>query len=192
MIPVRSFLALPIPEAVQGYLSALATPILDNRDKINWVNPGNIHITLSFLGEADPACFEEQATQIAMLVARHSGFDLGTTGTGVFPHANDPHVLWVGAAPYDNRLLTFKADLDNLLKHYGYTIDYRKFQPHITLGRVKSISRKSSFIHDYLIRDVREMIFPIQEVKWLQSTLTPEGAEYEEIYNFKFKQGETA
>lgn len=189
MTLIRTFMALPIPTPVQKALIQSVVPIMDSRDKINWVKRENIHITLSYLGDTDPALIETQATELSALVEGYEPFELGTLGSGIFPHANEPRVLWVGAAAFGGRLKELKIELDKILNSHGYGIDNRKFQPHITLGRVKTISRKSSFIHDYLVADIRESIFTIDEVTWFQSTLTSDGAEYREIHKFKLKQG---
>ncbi|MCF6238199.1 MAG: RNA 2',3'-cyclic phosphodiesterase [Candidatus Marinimicrobia bacterium] len=190
MTPIRTFLALPLPRKLKGYLFTLADQIKDTSDMINWVKRSSIHITLNFLGDTDPALIEEHANGLESLVASFPPLEIGITDTGIFPHANDPRVLWVGAAPYDNKLSQFKSRLNEYLKQLGYPVDYRKFQPHITLGRVKTISRHSSFIHDFLAEQVNEINFEITEMKWYKSTLTSAGAVYGEIKVFKFNTGD--
>lgn len=189
MNPVRTFLAIPIPESIKQYFIGMIKPIVERHDKINWVKPENIHITLSFLGETDLEALEEQSVVIESLLNASPGFRLGTTETGIYPHANAPRVLWVGAAPYDLTLSGLKQNLDKELSRLGYELDKRPFQPHITLGRVKSISRKSSFIHKFLAAEVREFEFEVERVVWMKSTLTPVGAEYEELKSFKINSG---
>ena len=189
MIPIRTFLAIPLPKELTGYLKQWILPIVDRNDHINWVKRENIHITLSFLGDTDPEKIEDHGEKIASVVHSFQGFELGTTDTGIFPHANAPRVIWVGTAPYGPRLGDFKKVLDKALVDLGYALEKRPFQPHITLARVKTISRKSSFIHEFLSAEVREMNFEVNEIKWLKSTLTPVGAEYEELKTFKFNAG---
>ncbi|NQV29958.1 MAG: RNA 2',3'-cyclic phosphodiesterase [Candidatus Marinimicrobia bacterium] len=189
MEPIRTFLALPLPPELKSYLKRLVTPIKNNQDKINWVKDANIHITLNYLGDTDPEIINEQALRLESMFATLPTLKLGTTDTGIYPHANEPRVLWVATAPYGDALSSLKENLDNLLGHFGYQLDKRQFQPHITVARVKSISRKSTFIHDFLAADVREINFEVAEVKWLKSTLTPMGADYEELKSFKLNTG---
>ena len=186
---IRTFLAIPIPKEVKGYLKVFLDPMKDRNDQINWVKRENIHITLNFLGDTNPENIEDHSKQLESLIQRLPTFELGTTDTGVFPHANEPRVLWIGTAPWDTKMAEFKLKLDQELKQMGYQLDKRPFQPHITLGRVKSISRKSSFIHNFLSADVHEMDFEVTTVKWIKSILTPTGAEYEELKTFKFNAG---
>lgn len=189
MSQIRTFLALPVPDHVKSYFMQMITPIRDKADKINWVKPENIHITLNYLGETESDKIEEHATRIESIVNKTMSFTLGTTESGIFPHANDPRVLWVGSAPYDKTLSIFKQNLDRELNDLGYKLDKRPFQPHITLARVKTLSRKSSFIHKFLSLEVREFNFEVDRVIWMKSTLTPKGAEYEELKSFKFNSG---
>jgi 2'-5' RNA ligase len=189
MAEIRTFLAFPIPEEIKVYCKNLLEPIVDRRDKINWVKPENIHITLNYLGETDSEKIEEHARSIEKVVQEFPAFELGTTETGIYPHANEPRVLWVGSAPYDLTLNTFKQKLDKVLTSLGYRLDKRQFQPHITLARVKTISRNSSFIHKFLSAQVREFNFEVDTVVWMKSTLTPAGAEYEKLKSFKFNSG---
>ncbi|MBC8192257.1 MAG: RNA 2',3'-cyclic phosphodiesterase, partial [FCB group bacterium] len=147
MSEIRTFLAFPIPKEIKGYFKNMLEPIINKEDKINWVKRENIHITLNYLGETDSEKIEEHARHIESVVQAFPAFKLGTTDTGIYPHANEPRVLWVGSAPYDITLSSFKQKLDIELTRLGYRLDKRQFQPHITLARVKTISRKSSFIH---------------------------------------------
>ncbi len=189
MDQIRTFLALPLPAELKHYLKRMVAPIRNRQDKINWVKAENIHITLNYLGDTDPDVIDEQALRLESMFATLPVLKLGTTDTGIYPHANEPRVLWVATAPYDTALATLKEKLDNVLGHFGYNLDKRQFQPHITIARVKSISRKSTFIHDFLAADVREIQFEVAEVKWLKSTLTPMGADYEELKSFKLNTG---
>jgi len=189
MSEIRTFLALPIPEQIKNYFKNMLVPIVNKQDKINWVKPENIHITLNYLGETDSDKIEEHALRIESVVNTFPSFQLGTTDTGIYPHANAPRVLWVGSMPYDPTLNAFKQKLDKELLQLGYALDNRPFQPHITLARVKTISRKSTFIHKFLSAEVREFNFEVDTVVWMKSTLTPVGAEYEELKSFKFNSG---
>ena len=189
MSEIRTFLAFPIPKEIKGYFKNMLVPIINKQDKINWVKRENIHITLNYLGETDPEKIEEHAGYIESVVNKFPPLQLGTTDTGIYPHANEPRVLWVGSSPYDLTLNAFKQKLDKELSHLGYGLDKRPFVPHITLGRVKTISRKSSFIHEFLTTEVREFNFEVDKVLWMKSTLTSTGAEYEELKSFKFNSG---
>lgn len=189
MDPVRTFLAIPLPDNIKEYLVNYSKPIMDRNDRINWVKKDNIHITIGFLGDTRPDVIDEQAEGLGKILADYPAINMGLTDTGIFPHANSPRVLWIGAMPYDKTLIVMVDVVKDHLRSLGYELDNRKFQPHITLGRVKSISRKSVFIHDFLSSEVRDMSFPVAEIKWFESELTSTGAIYKELKTFKLKVG---
>jgi len=190
MLAVRTFLALPLPASLRSYLFELPRHITNSQDKINWVRSENIHITLIFLGDTDPDRIIQQGHLIRDVINRKNAIKMGITDTGIFPHANDPRVLWVGSAPDDPAAFkSLTLDLRELMKELGYQLDNRPSQAHITLGRVKTISRNSAFTHDFLATEVRHIQFVADEVKWYKSTLTPAGAVYEELETFKLKTG---
>lgn len=186
---IRTFLAIPIPTKLQKYIADFADPIKVREDHINWVAQDNIHITIGFLGETDPNVIEEQAQGLSEVIAGYSPMRIGLTDTGIFPHANSPRVLWIGAAPYSKALFSLVDAVKDYLRGQGYELDKRRFQPHITLGRVKSISRNSQFIHEFLSAEVRELTFDVGEIKWYESTLTPTGAIYKELKSFTLNNG---
>ena len=186
---MRSFFAIPVPEEVRTYLHGLTAPLKQSRDRISWVAQRNIHMTLSFLGDTEESALDAHETGLIQLADRIPAFELVTQDTGVFPHANDPRVLWIGAGLFDQSLKKMKQGLDNFLRKQGYAIDNRPYHPHITLGRVKNLSRNSQSIHEYLSMDVREIVFPVNELLWIKSTLTPMGAEYEVMRTFKLNTG---
>ncbi|MCF7822940.1 MAG: RNA 2',3'-cyclic phosphodiesterase [Candidatus Marinimicrobia bacterium] len=189
MTTVRTFLAIPLPDTLMSYLAWFTDSIRNKLDLINWIKADNLHITLSFLGDTKIENIEEHGNALSHCIEKCEPVKLGTTDTGIFPHANDPRVLWVGTAPYDASFISLAMSIRNGLMELGYHLDNRKFQPHITLGRVKSISRKSTFIHDFLSTEVRDTQFVADEVKWFKSTLTPSGAIYEELETFKLNTG---
>jgi len=189
LTPIRTFIAIPIPEDIQKYLAEFSEPIREKHDKINWVPQKNIHITVGFLGDTDPGVIDEQAEGIQELIKEFHGMSMGLTDTGIFPHANSPRVLWIGASPFQRSLFDLVEKLKVHLSSLGYELDKRKFQPHITLGRVKSISRHSLFIHEFLSAEVRDLRFPVNKLKWYESELTPTGAVYKELKSFKLNTG---
>ena len=189
MSVLRTFLAIPLPEDLQNYLAEFVRPFRGRPDRVNWVPEKNLHLTLHFLGPTDTDKIPEQRAKLAATVAAFAPASLTLTDTGVFPHANNPRVLWVGALADERHLLDLHTAIGVQVSAMGYELAKRKFQQHITLGRVKSLSRNSKLVHDFLSAEVREQRFLCDEIKWLQSILTPAGAVYEELETFKLKAG---
>lgn len=193
----RLFLAVPIPEEVRARIGDLIARLEPRGWPIRWIEPGNAHLTLHFLGDTPP----EQATilQLALpeVVARHTAFDLRTAGLGVFPKLRRPRVIWLGVYGPAHRLETLAGELGGTLAEMQFQIDDRPFSPHITLGRVRDI-------HNARIRDLPEALraaidemaaegladpkdglpLPIHEVHLIRSHLESTGARYEVIARF--------
>ena len=67
--------------------------------------------------------------------ACHKQFEISVGGFGVFPNFSRPRVIWVGVEAPDE-LLNLQRRIDVETARLGYAPDQRKFNPHLTLGRV--------------------------------------------------------
>ncbi len=86
---LRLFVGIEFPPELKLRLSLLCTGVAGAK----WVDPGNLHLTLRFLGEIDEGLAADVDEALSRLKARR--FILQLAGTGVFG-GNRPHALWVG------------------------------------------------------------------------------------------------
>src|SRR5271163_2928087 len=86
---LRLFVGIGFPPELKLRLSLLCSGVPGAK----WVDPGNFHLTLRFIGEVD----EDLAADIDMALARLEArpFVLQLAGTGVFGNGV-PRSLWVG------------------------------------------------------------------------------------------------
>jgi RNA 2',3'-cyclic 3'-phosphodiesterase len=127
-MPDRLFFALwpgnEERQGLQGVLSGL--PKRHGREP----HPADLHLTLAFLGEVDPArrvCAERAADGV------HAGpFLLVLDRVGYWPRSR---ILWCGATERPEPLLRLLADLNRGLLGCGFVPDRRPFAPHLTLAR---------------------------------------------------------
>ncbi len=182
----RTFLAIPVGTAVQDCLQSMVEQLQTEagRDRVRWTHPTGRHLTLHFLGDTQPSHIEEMTPAIQDALATVPAFALQLSDTGVFPHANQPRVLWVGMHADSTSLKTMHTNLGSILEKFDYKVDRRTFRPHITLGRVKYLSNHSNLVHSILSYDVANLSFQVCGMKWMRSTLTPEGARYSELKEF--------
>lgn len=102
------------------------------------VPPQNLHLTLAFLGELDDASVERARETAAAAAGRVGGawtVDWGTAGA--FPSLARARVLWLGLedpAP----AVRAQAVLADCLRAAGLPIEDRRYQPHLTLARLRS------------------------------------------------------
>ncbi len=147
-------------------------------ERIRWVDPEKLHITLTFIGETP----EERIMKISRIMDRHvplcTSPELCIKGIGVFRSMNNPRVIWLGLDPIPG-LTKLKEEIDGDLRSCGFDIERREFKPHLTLGRIKSLNDKSGLAK--LIRDNQQRLFlssTIDELVLYESILKPEGPEY--------------
>ena len=94
--PIRCFVAIEIPEPIQNRLGRIQNSLQQQIQKASWVKPGNIHLTLKFLGDVDPADLGSIGEAIKSVAVRHRSFSLCIGGVGVFPNLARPRVIWAG------------------------------------------------------------------------------------------------
>ncbi len=157
-------------------------------EKIKWVNPENIHITLKFFGETP----EKKLPLIKSALKESSedvfSFDIIIKSCGTFGSPRFPRVIWLGLEQNEELKHLYNNINENLSKE-GYTPEKRGFSPHLTIGRVKHI--KDLYTLDALTSKYNEEKFMTQKVNDFQlfeSILKKEGPEYIVLENFKLLQ----
>lgn len=134
---VRLFVALPVPRDFIGLYQTLPRKGLDAR----WTHPDDLHITLRFLGDVDPARIE--AVTEALGRVRRAPFHLDIKGLGVFE--NKQAVLYARIESV-RKITTLCADITDVLAKQGFDFGPRPFVPHITLAHVHGAQAVPSYI----------------------------------------------
>lgn len=108
----------------------------DRNREIRWVAPENYHLTVEFLGEVDAAMIRPLGTELAASV---EGFALPTQRVeevSYFPFVARPRVV-AALLRRDDALQELHKRVGKALRAAGLTVQRRRFQPHITIGRVR-------------------------------------------------------
>ena len=170
---MRCFIAIDLEN---DYFKELQSQIKD----IKGTFPKSFHLTLKFLGEVE----ENKADKIKELLRkiRFEQFNIYSSNIGFFPNENYIRVVWVGLEPRD-RIIELQKKIDNeLLKLFPKE---KKFEPHITLARIKYIKDKGKFKELVKNIKVEKIEFKVDNFKLMKSTLTKQGPIYEVIETFK-------
>ena len=125
---LRLFVGIEFPPELKLRLSLLATGMPGAK----WVDPGNFHLTLRFIGEVS----EDTAADIDETLLRIRGrpFTVQLAGTGVFG-SDKPRTLWVGTER-SPELARLRDKIEQGLIRTGLPPEPRKFAPHVTLARL--------------------------------------------------------
>ena len=124
---LRLFVGIGFPPALKLQLSLLRSGVPGAK----WVDPGNFHLTLRFIGEADEVVAADIDDALVRLRARR--FTLQLAGTGVF--GDRPRSLWVGVER-SPELVALRDKIEQALIRAGLPPEQRKFAPHVTLARL--------------------------------------------------------
>lgn len=113
-------------------------------ERINWVNPDNMHLTIKFFGKTFihqiPAI--DQCLKSAVVPTRT--FDIEIFNTGVFGSKYQPRVIWFGIKD-GNALQDLFQNVAESLKKIDIFPDRQNFVPHLTIGRIKEIGDRKLF-----------------------------------------------
>ncbi|MCM2325564.1 MAG: RNA 2',3'-cyclic phosphodiesterase [Candidatus Woesearchaeota archaeon] len=128
----------------------------------------SFHLTLKFLGEADP----DNTIQILEKI-RSDSFELELDSLGAFPTEGEIKVVWIGLKK-EEKLMALQKKIDDALPSFRKDFD---FHPHITLARPNT---------DIVLPDIKikPLMFKVVSFKLYQSTLTDKGPKYSEIRSF--------
>lgn len=156
-------------------------------ERITWVSSNNMHLTLKFFGETDERMIPSIAKALKNGAAQIPSFKLCFTKTGIFGSRYNPKVIWIGAE--EQPMLIKLAELVRAeLEKEGFEYDRQNFVPHLTLGRIRSITDKQVFRQ--VMDDFREAFLLEQEITALhlyESVLTPKGPIYTQLQTIVLK-----
>jgi len=153
-------------------------------ERIKWTDLENTHITLAFPGNTEEDRIKPIQKMLAEKCKGFGKFEIKLRGSGLFRNINDPRVIWAGISPSDN-LLRLNRDIITGLSDAGIVIEDRPFNPHLTLGRIKSISNKealAALLDNFRNKELQ--VIPVNEVILYESILKATGPVYKPIAKF--------
>lgn len=180
----RLFLAIPIKTADNGFV-----PLLDglkfrlaHEQRISWVKPNNIHLTLKFIGDTPAHKIPDIIEAVGEMLKNHKSFTMDFNRTGIFGSRYAPRVIWLGMQDAPQELYDIEEDTLSTFDRLGFLRDRQNFVPHITLGRIKDLCEKQYF--QKVVAGIEQKTYIKQEVNEIilfQSFLRPEGAVYKSL-----------
>ncbi len=179
---MRVFIAVPLPVDLKAKMTALQGEFRRLPLEATWVRDAGFHLTLKFLGEVEASHIGSIASCMAATAQRYAPFSLTLSGVGVFPHESNPRVLWVGIEDDTGRLRQLQQRLDAELAQIGHLPDDRPFAPHLTLARLKRVSRRGEFLAALKTRH-RVVLgqLDVDHIELIESQLHPSGAQYSTV-----------
>lgn len=184
MEQIRTFIAIELDGPTKTKLTDLQKRLKVEMPEraIRWVRAEGIHLTLKFLGDVPVTRIERIAEELKEACRGFAPFGLKYGGLGCFPNPRRPRVVWVGIEEETGTLARLQRAIEKRLAPLGYPPEKRPFNPHLTLGRVRSrvrsgeLRRVGELIEAADIGLVSEM--EARAVGLIRSDLGPSGAVY--------------
>ncbi len=178
---LRLFVGIGFPPELKLRLSLLCSGITGAK----WVDPGNFHLTLRFIGEIP----EDLAADVDDALARLRGrrFRVQLAGTGVFGGNDKPRNLWVGVER-STELTALRDRIEHALIRVGLPPEPRKFAPHVTLARLHNppMSQLGGFLA--ASAGFRAEPLPVAAFSLIASYQTKAGSVYEDQADYALEQ----
>ena len=182
---MRIFIALE-PDRV--FLESLLTciePLKQKYPGLRWVPVVNLHITLAFLGDTEPACLPLITAAVKNAVDKHADSGIiQAAGDRLFtlPARKPANVLAMGFSRGGDRMAALARDIKMSLEAGGILLSERDrdFLPHLTLAR-KGKTPITIDKEDSSISTNGDIIKAVV----FESVLKPRGAVYKELAVFR-------
>lgn len=184
---MRLFIAMPLPTEIEESLGKVIFVLKQNRTRVKWVAPKNIHLTIKFLGEAEDSTVSEISGAIDRVAQKHGIVRSAIDKLGAFPSLKRPRVFWAGLSEATEALAAIASDVEDEMAGFGFTREDRPFRCHLTLGRVKDSSGLVKLVDAVKGYEFAPETVTFDRIVLFKSTLTPRGPIYERLFEAKLK-----
>ena len=175
---MRLFVAIELTEPVRAALAKLQSTLRPQCGGVRWVPPGNLHVTVKFLGEVPDQKVMGVTQAVERAASRASRFSMSVAQAGCFPLRGPVRIVWAGVQETPESLTRCVEAIEEEMEVLGFARERRPFSAHITIGRVAN-DRSGGVIREA----VESSTFPPVEqeataITLMSSTLSARGAEY--------------
>jgi 2'-5' RNA ligase len=178
---LRTFVAVEINGPIRARAGELIAALGGSTADVKWVDPHHLHLTLKFLGDVHQREIVRVCQAVTRGAAEVAPFELEVRGAGAFPNAARPRTVWLGAGAGAESMVVLHDRGEAALAELGYREEHRRFQTHLTIGRVRGvgpgIAELGKLIQPHVDFTVGRMT--VQKATVFCSTLTADGPIYE-------------
>ena len=175
---IRAFFGISLtPKVIQQLMRDFASLQRTLQGNAQPIDSALLHITVKFLNTIDARSLAMLADIANDIAATSSPFELQLKKITSFPRVG-PKVIAAYLVPHPE-LLRLHTELDESAEKVGIVSESRRYRPHITLGKLKSIP---SYVETIECLDVT---IPVTELVLYESKPGPEGSRYIPLRRFK-------
>jgi len=183
---MRLFYCVELDQNAREALGRLIEELRRRLPQGKWVPPGNLHLTVRFLGEVE----EEQLPGLLELgqrvAAESEPSSLILKVISAFPSPRRARVLWVGPLDGDQGFLDLCRRVEAGVRALGFPPETKEPRAHVTLVRFRRPQDLSPYLGDI---QLEALDVPVQVLTLMRSELRPEGARYTPIERWELGGG---
>jgi 2'-5' RNA ligase len=180
----RLFVSLNLPDNVIERIVGIRDKICGN-ENLKWEHRDKLHLTIKFIGDVSNEMVEEISDEL-IFVTQYPEIKCSFNKFEFFYRDEKPTILWAGLK-IDDLLSLLIKDLNQKLGKFSIPAEKRKFNPHITLLRIKN-DPGINFVNNFKNFTFEPILFTTNSVTLYKSILHPVASEYIEIKNYKLKE----
>jgi len=184
---IRAFLALELSEEILVRYAALHGRESARRRGLRWVHPGNIHVTLRFLGDTAENRIETLRREVDGVTLGIAPFRVSIGNPGCFGPQASPQVLWFGIDEGASRLAFLAEGIEDAVRRLDLPPEDRPWRAHLTVARNPGRVRFDDW--ETVLREagICGLCFEAREVTLLSSKLGPQGPSYTMVFKSTLK-----
>ncbi len=169
---MRLFVAAIPPPALARELAAAAAELAP--PALRSTPAENLHVTIHFLGDVDPAAVAALTADLAEACAGHEPTELTVETIAPGPPRR-PRMLWATATPSPEYAALVDAVSAAAARHAPNARSARPGTPHLTLARLRGRAHLDRWPDPQPLADAR---IPVAELALVRSDLGPHGPRY--------------
>jgi 2'-5' RNA ligase len=191
MAGIRAFVAIDLDAPARRAAAELQKRLREEPrgDRVRWVRPEALHVTLRFLGQIEPQQVDALAGEVGREAAACAPFTLTLGAAHAFPNPRRARVVAVELGPPEP-LAALAAAVERGAVAAGFEPEERPFRAHLTLGRLRDArAGRSLGLEDAPPLDAA---CPVSEVVLFRSHLGQGGSRYEPLARMPLAAGTEA
>lgn len=175
---LRIFIAIPVPDIIKKQIHE-AQEILRGIGGAHFSMPrvDGIHLTVKFIGDLERSRISELCAAVKRASLKNKYFNVITSQIGGFPNLKSPRVVWWGVM-LNQELDRFQNTLEAELDAAGWPRETRRFHPHLTIARIKSLNPYAPINQVLAGMRLNSVAWEVHKVLVMSSDLRPDGAVY--------------
>jgi RNA 2',3'-cyclic 3'-phosphodiesterase len=189
---LRLFVAIGVPQSVKAALQTVQAELRASlsRARVSWAKVDQFHLTLQFLGDIETDRLEPLTHVLREACRAFGAIQLRSSQVGVFPNLRAPRVIWAGVLDRDQTLPQLAKALAVATQPFTKEPPKENFAGHITLGRIKFMSRDEAGVLAKRVSSLAESAFgewAAERIELMKSELSSAGANHEIVESLELR-----